>query len=134
MRHPRFRGGHAEHLVVATLLIAHPEHPDRPAADQAARKGGLLHQHQRVQRITVLTEAVLDEAVVSGVLGGREQRTVQPDATGPVVHLVLVALPLRDLNRHIELHTPSPSLPRPPPRSASAPTPSVDCPPSSRSG
>src|SRR5580693_1972249 len=48
--------GHAQDLVVAALLVGHPEHADRAAADQAAGKRGLGHQHQRVERIAVLAE------------------------------------------------------------------------------
>ena len=76
---PRVVAGHAEDLVVAALLVLHPEHADRAGPDQAARERRLLDQHQRVQRVAVLAEAVLDEPVVGRVLGGGEQRPVQPD-------------------------------------------------------
>ena len=90
----RVVGRDAEDLVVAALLVGHPEHADRAAEDQAARERRLRQQHQRVERIAVLAERVLDEAVVGGVLGRGEQRAVQADAAGLVVELVLVALPL----------------------------------------
>ena len=95
--------GQAEHLVVAARLVPHAEHADRPAADQAARERRLLQQHERVQRVAVLTEGALDEAVVGGVAGGREQHAVQADATGLVVDLVLVALSLGDLDGDVEV-------------------------------
>src|SRR5690349_3894244 len=56
--------GHAEDLVVATLLVLHPEHPDRAGPDQATRERRLLDQDERVERVAVLTERVLDEPVV----------------------------------------------------------------------
>jgi hypothetical protein len=64
-----------------------------------------LHQHQRVQRVAVRAETVVDEAVVSRILGGGEQHAIEPDAAALVVHLVLVALPLGDLDGDVELHS-----------------------------
>src|SRR5690606_1861755 len=59
---------------------------------------------QRVQRVAVLAEGVLDEAVVGRVGGRGEESTVQADPTRLVVHLVLVPRTLRDLDRDVELH------------------------------
>ena len=94
----------AEQFLVGAGLVGHPEHPDRAAADQAAGEGRLVEQHQRVERVAVATEGVLDKPVVRRVAGAGEQHPVQPDASRGVVHLVLVALPLRDLDRDVELH------------------------------
>src|SRR5262245_46431581 len=41
---PGVGGGHAEHLVVAALLVGHPVHPDRPALDQAPRERRLAEE------------------------------------------------------------------------------------------
>ncbi len=72
--------GHAEHLVVGALLVGHPVHPDRAAADQAAGERRLPEQQdQRVERVAVLAEGVLDVAVVGGVLGRGEQGPVEAD-------------------------------------------------------
>src|SRR5690606_16263444 len=98
------RGRDAQQLVVATRLVRHTEHADRPAADQTARERRLVQDDQRVQRVAVLTERVLDEAVVGRVGGRGEEPTVQADPTRLVVHLVLVPRTLRDLDRDVELH------------------------------
>src|SRR3954449_3676275 len=109
---PRVGGGHAEHLVVATGLVGHPVHPDRPALDQAAGEGGLTdQQHQGIERVAVEAEGVLDEAVVGGILRRREQGPVEPDPAALVVDLVLVAAPLRDLHEYVEVHRDAPPGP-----------------------
>ncbi len=101
---------HAQDLVVAAHLVLHPVHADCAAPDEAARERRLLHQHERVQRVAVLAQGALDEAVVRRVLSRGEERAVQPDATGLVVHLVLVAVTLGDLNRNVEIHIHAPSF------------------------
>ncbi len=97
-------GRDAEHLVVAALLIGHPEHPDGPAVDQTAREVRFADEDQRVERVSVVAQSALDEAVVGRVLGRGEQRPVQPDPPRQVVYLVLVALAFRNLDRHVESH------------------------------
>ena len=85
-------------------LVGHAEHAERADPDEAAREGRLVEQHQGVERVAVAAEGVLDEAVVGRVAGAGEQAAVEPDATGVVVHLVLVALTLGDLDGDVELH------------------------------
>ena len=104
MRHARVRRRVGEDLVVPALLVGHPEHAEGAAGDQTAGKGRLVEQDQGIERVAVLAQGVLDEAVVGRVAGRREQHPVEPDPTGLVVDLVLVALPLRDFYRHVELH------------------------------
>jgi hypothetical protein len=105
----RIRRGHAKYLVVEAILVPHPEHPDHPAGDQAAREGGLLEEHERVERVAVVGQGVFYEAVVGRVPGGGEQHAVQPDPPGLVVHLVLVALPLGNFDGDLDVHGFAPS-------------------------
>ena len=57
-------GGYAQHLVVAARLVGHLEHGDRPDLHEHAREQRFRQQDQRIQRVAVLAESVLDEAVV----------------------------------------------------------------------
>jgi hypothetical protein len=102
--HARVGGRHGQDLVVQALLVPHAEHPDDPAGDQAAGEGRLLEQHEHVKRVPVVGQGVLDVPVVGRVPGRGEKHAVQPDATGGVVHLVLVALPLGDLDDNLDVH------------------------------
>src|SRR5665647_3444078 len=101
---PLVAGRDTQDLVVAAGLVAHPEHAERTAADQATGERGLLQQDEGVERVAVLAQGAVDEAVVVRVAGRGEQHPVEPDPAGDVVDLVLVPLPLRDLDRDVELH------------------------------
>ena len=89
---------HAEQLLVGALLVGHVEDADRADADPAAGEGRVGDEHERVERVAVVGERALDEAVVRRVRHRREQAPVEHDAAELVVPLVLVAGPRRDLD------------------------------------
>src|SRR5262245_32259985 len=67
VRHPRVRCRNAEHLVIRALLITRPEHADGTAVDLAAGERRLLEEHERVKRVSVVGEGVLNETVISWI-------------------------------------------------------------------
>jgi hypothetical protein len=111
MLHPRVLRRDGEHLVVSAVLVVHLEHADDPAGDEAAREGRLVEEDEGVQRIPVLGQGVLDEAVVGGVPGRGEQHPVQPDPSGLVIHFVLIALSLGNLDDNLNVHGFAPDWP-----------------------
>ena len=69
----------AEDLVVLALVVAHAEHGDRLDRDHAAGERRLGHADHRVQRVAVLAQRVLDEAVVRRIDDRGEQEAVELD-------------------------------------------------------
>ncbi len=66
-------------------------------------KGRLLDEDERIQRVAVVAQSSLDEPVVGRILGSGEEGAVEPDSSGLVVNLVLVAVPLGNLDRDVEV-------------------------------
>ena len=86
------------------LLVGHPEHAHHPRPHVTAGERRLVEQHQRVERIAVLRERVGHEPVVGGVGGGSKEVAVEPDLTGVVIRLVLVAGALGNLDDYFHIH------------------------------
>jgi hypothetical protein len=74
------------------------EDADDAGADAAAREGGLADEHERVERVAVLPERPLDEAVVGRIAHRGEEPPVEDDVPGLGVDLVLVPGAERDLD------------------------------------
>src|SRR5256886_2730823 len=91
---------HAQHLLVRPLLVRHVEDADRADADPAARERRLGDEHEGVERVAVIGERPLEEAVVGGVGHRGEEAAVEDDAAELLVPLVLVAGPHRDLDEY----------------------------------
>ena len=96
---PWIVGRDADELVVAVRFVAHAEHADRAAQHEHPGEQRLPDRdHQRVERVAVLAQGVLEVAVVTGILRRGEQGPVEPDPTAGVVDLVLLAAAPRDLD------------------------------------
>ena len=80
------------------------EHADDADANTAAGKRGLADEDEGVERIAVLGQRALDEAVVRRVRHGGEQTPVEDDRAELLVELVLVARPGRDLDEDHDVH------------------------------
>src|SRR5262249_50470055 len=121
--------GHADYLVVDSLLVAHLEHPERLYGYEATRKGWLVEAHERVQRISVQSLRAAQIPVIGRVGGRAHQQPVELDPAKLRVVLVLVAPALGNLNDANEAltipvdghlgHTP-PTYRFPPPAAGSA--------------
>src|SRR6185437_16105257 len=77
-----------QELLVRTLLVLHVEDADRAHPDPAAREGRVGDEDERVERVSVLGERPLDEAVVGGIRHRGEEPAVEDDAPELVVPLV----------------------------------------------
>jgi len=63
------RPRNTDDLGVRPLLVFHPENPDWPGGDPAAREDRVFQQYQGIEGVTVLGERVRDEPVVGRVDG-----------------------------------------------------------------
>ena len=91
-----------QQLGVEPRLVAHEKDAEDPGPDDAAREGGVRHQHQRVERVPVLRQGVGHEAIVGRIRRGREQPAVEADDVILVVVLVLVATAGGDFDHHVD--------------------------------
>ena len=98
----RFTRRDTDDLGVLAGFVVHVEHADRAGLDPHAGVHRVLEQHEGVQRITVATQRVGDEAVVGGIRGRGEQPAIEMDPTGVVIDLVFVAAPSRDLDHDVD--------------------------------
>src|SRR5699024_11831137 len=84
-------GGYGEHLVVTAGLVIHLEHADGADVDEHTGEQRLGKEHEHVERVTVVSEGVLDEAVIGGVLHRGVEVAIELDSAGLSIDLVIVA-------------------------------------------
>jgi hypothetical protein len=105
----RVAGRHADDLRVAAAVVGHVENAHGAHLHADAGEERVVEEHEHVQRVAVVAEGVLEEAVVGRVLERGVEHAVEEHPAGLVVDLVLVAAPLRDLDdRGVFAHTDSP--------------------------
>ena len=80
------------------------EDADDARADSAAGEGRLADEHERVERVAVLAERPLDEAVVGRVAHRGEEAPVEHDVARLGVDLVLVPRAHRHLDEDHDVH------------------------------
>lgn len=81
---------HGQDLLIAFSLINHPQHANRPHLNQAARKRCRLQQHKDIERVAIAAERAGNEAIITGIMDGREQRAIQTEDVQLFIVLVLV--------------------------------------------
>ena len=90
-------------LLVALAFVEHVEDADRPSAKDAHGHHRLLHPHQDVEGVVVLTEGLGDEAVVGRIDHRRVQDAIDLQEPGGLVELVLDLAALGDLDQRPQL-------------------------------
>src|SRR5450755_457400 len=93
---------YAQDLVVAAVLIAHPEYADRPDLDQAPGEGGFRDANERIEWIAVIGQRLREEAVVGRIHDGGEQEPVEHDPALLVVPFILVPRTHRNLDAAVQ--------------------------------
>src|SRR3954454_21789491 len=95
---PRLLRWHAQDLGVLAGFVAHVQHTDGSGDDPHAGKDGIFEQDQSVQRVAVAGQGFGNVSVVGRIGGRREQPSVEVDAAGVVIDLVLVTTAAGDLH------------------------------------
>src|SRR5688572_28286722 len=72
--------------------------PDRARVHQAAGEYRYGHEHEHVERVTVVPQGAGQKAVVPGVVDGAMENPVEPEDAELLIELVFVALVGGDLD------------------------------------
>jgi len=89
VRERRIVDAHRDDLVVAALVVGHPQPAERPGTHDGERLDRLLHEDQDIERITVVGVGARDEPVVRRVVDGAVQHAIEPQEACGLVYLVL---------------------------------------------
>src|SRR5689334_11653108 len=82
---------HRKNFVIRLAAIQHLEHAQRPAIDLAAGERRLVDVHENVEWITVVVQSSRDKPVIAGIVHRRVQHAIEPNHSGRLVELILVA-------------------------------------------
>lgn len=98
----RFAVMDTQNLCVATSVVGHPHHANGANMDPAAGKGGVLGEHQHIERVAVLGKGVGDKSVFGRIGRGRKEAAIKADSTGFMVDFVLIAATSGDFDDDID--------------------------------
>jgi hypothetical protein len=90
------------HGCPVALGLLRLDHAEQAGGQQTAGEGGLVHEHEHVDRVAVRRQRAGQEAEVEREDGARRQHTAEPEESERVVVVVLVATPSRRLDHDVE--------------------------------
>ncbi len=90
---------HAQQLFIAALVVFHHQHAHRPAFDHGPGNNRRARNHQRIERIAILTQGVGHKAIIGGVAHGRVQKAIDKQRSAGLVKLIFHGLAT---DRHLD--------------------------------
>src|SRR6476646_6393159 len=87
--HRQFRHRHGDDLLIASALVIHFEHADRPNIDHCAWRDRPRVGNEDVNRIAIIRKGMRNEAVITGVAHRRIQEAINKQRSGSLIHFIL---------------------------------------------
>ena len=94
----RIACGVGQNLLVRHPLVQHFENANRTDGTNAAWKSSRIRQDQNVERVAILGKGLGDETVVSWIMNGRMEVSVQPEDMKLLVILIFAGALERNLD------------------------------------